>query len=223
LGSSLLLTWLAWIAGYAVSAQLVRRYAVPAEAASAGSSSHGSARRNSSAAGLALMLVIALALAAIIAVSVRHRLEGTTNGVVRGATATVSTSVYATELRDIQAAVFDIFNVVATGPAEAMPTEFFRDQATLEGETEWLVTHDPSKRATRPHARLVRGLRLFTRRLRQIENLPTTSAQQRALLNAPGLRTIGAALRDLQAELTTGPRFFDQSQWSTLLRTRRAT
>jgi hypothetical protein len=218
----LFLTLLTTTAGIAVSAHLVRRYAVAADASR--SFGYAAARPASAGAGLVvLVLFVPVAVAALIAISVNQRVQAVPQRVPR-ATAGESATTYAAELGSAQGLVFDVFNIVATGPAKDTPILLRLDYDTLVAQTHLLaITRAPTATAARVQQRLVRGLSLFARTLPRIANLPTTAAQQHALLEAPGLRAIHLAFKRLNVLLArlnvAAPSFrYDEAGWSRILR-----
>ena len=222
LSGTLFLTWLTTIAGIAVSLHLVRRYAVAADASRASATRR--ARPASAGTGLVvLVLLVPVAVAALIAVSVKKRVQAVPQRVPR-ATAGESATAYAAELGSAQGLVFDVFNIVAIGPAKDMPILLRLDYDTLDAQTRLLaITRAPTATAARVQQRLVRGLSLFAGTLPRIANLPTTAAQQHALLEAPGLRAIHLAFKRLNVLLArlnvAAPSFrYDEAHWSRILR-----
>jgi hypothetical protein len=223
LSGGLLLTWLTSIAGIAVSLHLVRRYAV---AAGVSPSLAYRASPGSATGGLGpvvLLVFVPVAVAALITVSVRPRAQAVPQLVPR-ATAGESATAYAAKLGSAQGLVFDVFNTVATEPAKQMPILLRLDYDTLDAQIRLLaITRAPTATAARVQKRLVRGLSLFARTLPRVANLPTTTAQEHALFEAPGLREIHLAFRRLNVLLArlnvAAPSFrYDEAQWSRILR-----
>jgi hypothetical protein len=232
--NALFLTWLTSVAGFAVSVQLIRRYATPMNRS--GAFSYGGYAPRAVAPGVGVIGVVVLGIVTVFALSTRHRIQTAADGIRTAADAAARhsanpvarvqpRSVLASELANVQAQVFDVFNMVATGPAAAMPTVLRLDYDNLQAQTYYLATATaPSSRMVRAKRQLARGVDAFTQSLPRIANLATTSAQQHALVRAPGLRGTYVALRLLQAELdrfrVPGKHFFDQRQWQTILRGR---
>jgi hypothetical protein len=170
-----------------------------------------------------LLLFVPVAVAALITASVKQRAQAVPQRVPR-ATAGESTAAYAAELGTVQGLVFDVFNIVATGPANEMPLLLRLDYDSLDAQSRLLaIKRAPNATAARVQKRLVRGLSLFARALPRIANLHTTAAQQHALREAPGLRAIHLAFKRLNVLLArrnvAAPPFrYDEARWSRILR-----
>lgn len=223
LTGGMLLTWGASLAGVLVSVQLVRRYARSPH-------SHGDRYDTApvvhvpSPVGIGAVSVGGLALLLLLGNVLSQHGSPSAAGGQRSVTG-VSLATYATEFRNTEYLVFDVFNVVAAGPAPAMQALLRTDVNTLDARQYVVETlAAPNARASTAQKRFVRGLRAFRLSLPRIASLQTTRAQQQALLTAPGLRPMHTALRQIQAVLgelhAPGPAIFHESQWSVILRHR---